>query len=133
MKVDFRGTVLGVRPIAEIPTKSGNIFRKLEFVLEIENVQNPQYSDYYQIEVHGDAIEHLGSKFKKGDEVNVSCYLSGRKYEKNNKVYYFTTFKAVDIEVVGQTPTGRTPVTKTAPVAPVAPDFGDAGNDDLPF
>ena len=133
MKVDFRGTVLGVRPIAEIPTKSGNIFRKLEFVLEIENVQNPQYSDYYQIEVHGDAIEQLGSKFKKGDEVNVSCYLSGRKYEKNNKVYYFTTFKAFDIEVVGQTPTVRTPVIKNAPVAPVANDVGDVGDDDLPF
>ena len=71
-------------------------FKKREFV--VEYAENPQYPELIKFELIQDKCSLLDS-FSKGNEVDVSFNLKGRKWSKDGKDMYFTTLQAWRLEL----------------------------------
>ena len=65
-----------------------------EFVLDI--TVNEKYQEYLKIQCSQDRCEML-DYYKVGDTVNVFLKLTGRKYEKDGKVFFFNTIQCTNI------------------------------------
>lgn len=71
-------------------------FCKREFVLHVPNEKNDKYDDYVKFEVVQDNCDKLDD-VKVGDDVCVKFVVSGRKYEKDGTIKFFTSLKALNI------------------------------------
>ena len=117
-------------------------FRKLEFVLE---VQDGQYPQHIKFQLTQDKVA-LVEPFKMGDEVKITFDLRGRGFNKNGQMLYFTNLEAWKIEAGGAANYGggggqqqaaprpaaqnQNPTLRAQPsAAPIASD----DDNDLPF
>lgn len=150
------GTILQIGTVQDIPTKSGNQFRKRELVLDASSYdqytgeKRENYPSFNFLQKHVDDLNN----FKIGDRVIVSFFLSGRRWEKDGEVKYFNDVVGFKIEpftanqgsqssqipAPSQSPTqaqatsqnvsngGQQGITDTPPFPPNA-----EGDDDMPF
>ena len=73
-------------------------FRRREFVIEIVNQRNPQYSDLIQFQLSNDNCERIDS-LQIGEEVQVTFDIRGRKWTSpEGRVSYFNTLSAWRVE-----------------------------------
>ena len=69
-------------------------FRRRDFVIEIVNPRNPQYSDVIQFQLSNDNCERIDG-FQIGDEIQVTFDIRGRKWTSpEGRVAYFNTLSA---------------------------------------
>lgn len=69
-------------------------FRRRDFVIEIVNQRNPQYSDVIQFQLSNDNCERIDA-LQIGDEVQVTFDIRGRKWTSpEGRVSYFNTLSA---------------------------------------
>ena len=83
--------------------KTNNSYTNQEMILYIPDVEKDQYSDYFTIEWNQNGIEKLKeAKIQKGDEVKITTYLQGRKWQKEAEDPFrtFTSFKGFSIDKV---------------------------------
>ena len=71
-------------------------FKKREFV--VEYAENPQYPELIKFELIQDKCSLLDG-YSKGNEIDVSFNLKGRKWSKDGKDMYFTTLQAWRLEL----------------------------------
>lgn len=137
MQYEMKGTVHQVMDTQQITDK----FKKREFVLFVENTNNPLYSDYIKFEAVQDKCDDLDS-LKQGMHVDVKFFISGRKVEKEGKdTMYFTSLKIADFAIQqGEKSSNNNvgaEVTNDVPQEPpqMSEDKFDNGGeeDDLPF
>lgn len=101
-------------------------FKKREFVIEVENERNPDWNDFIKFQLTQDRCG-LIDDFSLNSEVKVNFNIRGRKFEKDNKVNYFSNLEAWKVEKSRtEAPVEHVPM----PDAPPAPDDKD---DSLPF
>lgn len=73
-------------------------FRRRDFVIEIVNPRNPQYSDVIQFQLSNDNCERIDG-FQIGDEIQVTFDIRGRKWTSpEGRVAYFNTLSAWRVE-----------------------------------
>lgn len=103
-------------------------FQKREFVIEVENEKNPQWSDFVKIQLIQDRCDLL-ENIALNEQIKVYFNLRGRKWENQGKVSYFTNLEGWRIEKTVQTAPGNIPVPqyKVEDIPPM-PEA-----DDLPF
>ena len=104
-------------------------FKKREFVVEYS--ENPQYPELIKFELIQDKCSLLDS-YSKGNEIDVSFNLKGRKWSKDGKDMYFTTLQAWRLEAAksGQ----DAPATTNTDVPPEPEWLSDTKDEgDLPF
>ena len=122
MSFELSGTLYEIGETQKISDK----FSKREFIIEKkENTGNFEFVDHIKFQLTNDKCD-LIDKFNTGDELNISFNIRGRKWEKNDKVSYFTNLEAWKIEKAGE----------GMPPAPPAPDEEiplPEAPDDLPF
>lgn len=104
-------------------------FKKRDFVVLVENEQNPQYSDEIIIQFAQDKCAKLDG-ISVGDKVKVAVNLQGRSYNKrdNSGKGYMNTISAWKIEVIEKVAVddfGLIPAQADANTEPAG--------DDLPF
>ncbi len=97
-------------------------FRKREFVVQITRERSGmEFTDYAKFELVQDRCD-LIDPFNVNDEIKVSFDISGRKWEKDGRVTYFTNLRAWRIEPAG---------VKDEEAPPSAPPFSDGVMDGL--
>lgn len=84
-------------------------FKKRSFVVEyVENPQNTQYTESLMFELIQERC-NLVDDFSKGQEVEVSFNLKGRKWTtRENETRYFNSLQAWKIEELGSKPKTNT-------------------------
>lgn len=105
-------------------------FRKREFIIEKkEMVGSSEFVDLIKFQLTQDRCELIDGH-NQGDEIKVSFNIRGRKWEKDDRVAYFTNLEAWRIEKVQQQP----PDTDIPPPAAPPEEFmNDDPAGDLPF
>lgn len=114
-------------------------FKKREFILEVENPnQSFQRTDYLKFQLTQDRCSQI-DEYGLGDMIKVSFNLRGNRWEKDDKVAYFTNLEAWRIEKLQQNsgnpgtdaafPSAEKHGNKNQP----SESFQDSGEDDLPF
>ena len=101
VKIEIQGTVLQLGTPKE--SKGGYISQ--ETIIHVPDIEKMEYSDDFNIEWNQKGIENLRSKsIQDGDLVNVTAYLSGRKYKKETEDFLraFNPFKGFKIDKVEQ-------------------------------
>lgn len=103
-------------------------FRKREFVIEkTESASFGDITDYIKFQLTQDRCDQL-DRYNINEEIKISFNIRGRKWEKDNKVSYFSNLEAWRIEKVEN---GNAP---SAPIPGVDfPDFETSSDSDLPF
>jgi single-strand DNA-binding protein len=92
-KIDLTGFIEHVGEVQNISEK----FAKRDFVLRIDS---GKYTEFIRCEATNSACDLLNN-FKQDDEVKISVYLTGRKYNKpTGDVAYFTSVKLSAINKV---------------------------------
>ncbi|MDR1415047.1 MAG: DUF3127 domain-containing protein [Odoribacteraceae bacterium] len=105
-------------------------FQKREFVIELENERNSQWSDFIKIQLVQDRCDLLDN-IQLNEQIKVYFNLRGRKWENQGQVSYFTNLEGWRIERV-QPQTQQSagvppPEYRTEDIPPVSEP------DDLPF
>lgn len=101
-------------------------FQKREFVIEIESEGKFNYTDYVKFQLMQDKCD-LIENFNINDMIKVNFNIRGKKWEKDDKVSYFTNLNAWKIEIADGAGNEDLPI-------PDAPDVEMVDeNDDLPF
>lgn len=113
------GKVLLIGQTVDIPTKSGNQFRKRELVLDAstyDQFTGQKRENYPSLSFLQNRTEEL-NRFHEGDMVIVSFFISGRRWEKDGEVKYFNDIVGYRIEpfVPNQ---GSQPSQSAAPYQP---------------
>ena len=129
--MEITGRIIAVLPAQGGVSKTGNEWKKQEYVLETHD----QYPKKVCFQIFGaDRIEQAA--IQPGEELTVSFDIDSREYQGR----WFTNINAWKVEravqATDQTATGNaiTPDNVIPSSAPVAPDFGPANPvDDLPF
>lgn len=122
MSFELSGTLIEKFDTQKVSDK----FSKREFVIEKkEDTGNFEFVDQIKFQLTQDRCNLLDN-FNKGDEIKVSFNIRGRKWEKGEKVSYFTNLEAWKIENQG----GAMPETPPPPSEEHAPPEEP---DDLPF
>lgn len=104
-------------------------FRKREFIVEKkENVGSSEFVDLVKFQLTQDRCDLIDS-YNQGDEIKVSFNIRGRKWEKDDRVAYFTNLEAWKIDKV-QT---QQPGDDVPPPEPPPEEFMNDGSGDLPF
>ena len=101
IKIELRGTVYKVGSPTE--SKGGYISQKM--ILHVPDIEKLEYSDDFDIEWNQKGIENLRTKnIQDGDLVDITGYLSGRKYQKATEDFEraFNPFKGFKIDKVVQ-------------------------------
>ena len=93
MNYEAKGIISEIFPTQVISDK----FSKREFVLE---VKDGEYTELIKFQLTQDRCD-LIDNFTEGQEVTVHFNLKGKKWEKDNKISYFTNLEAWRIESVG--------------------------------
>jgi hypothetical protein len=123
MSLEIVGKLVKVLPEVGGQSKSGNAWRKQEFVIETLD----QYPKKICLNVWGDRIDILNS-FGEGDEIKVSFDVESREYQER----WYTDIKAWRIERNSGTPNTQNNATQAED--PFPDDFMASGQDpDLPF
>ena len=92
-KIELSGIIEHVGEVQNITEK----FSKRDLVLRIES---GKYSEFIRCEATNSACDLLNN-FKQDDEVKISVYLTGRKYNKpTGEIAYFTSVKLSAINKV---------------------------------
>lgn len=92
-KIDLTGFIEHVGDVQNISEK----FSKRDLVLRIDS---GKYTEFIRCEATNHACELLNG-YKQDDEVTISVYLTGRKYNKpTGEVAYFTSVKLSAIQKV---------------------------------
>ncbi len=100
-------------------------FKKREFVIEVESDGNYNYTDYIKFQLTQDKCD-LIDNYNINNMIKINFNIRGNKWEKDDKVNYFTNLNAWKIESVDAG-------VEDLPV-PDAPDVELADEeDDLPF
>lgn len=149
------GTVLEIGRTVQVPTKSGKEFYKRELVLDASTFdtftgeKRENYPSFNFLQRH---VEDLSS-LKVGERVEVSFFISGRRYEKDGEIKYFNDVVGFKVEPYTngsnsnqsaapyQPPTqpqtnvnsGAYDGQQTQQAAPPQQPLKDANGDDLPF
>ncbi len=124
MSLEIVGKLVKVLPEVSGQSKSGNNWRKQEFVVETLD----QYPKKVCFNVWGDRIEML-SAIGIGDELKVSFDVESREYQER----WYTDVKAWRIEKNSNSGNGE-PSQDTPAEDPFPDDFMASGQDpDLPF
>lgn len=124
MSFELTGTLIEKFDTQRVSEK----FTKREFVIEKkENTGSYEFVDQIKFQLTQDKCELIDS-FNTGEEVKVSFNIKGRKWEKGDKVSYFTNLEAWKIEKnVGSNPAQDTPPP------PPEEDYMSSSDEDLPF
>lgn len=131
--MEITGKIIAVLPEQGGVSKTGNEWKKQEYVLETQE----QYPKKVCFQLFG-ADRIAQAAIQPGETLTVSFDIDSREYQGR----WFTNINAWKVERVvipenGLTPEGVTPANfapAAAPLAPPAPDFGPANPiDDLPF
>ncbi|MBB3204264.1 MULTISPECIES: DUF3127 domain-containing protein [Pirellulaceae] len=113
-----------VHLIEETKTYGQKGFRKRMVVLEQDK---GSFTNYVPVEFTRDACDSV-DEMKKGDEVEVTYRLNGRRWQKdaNSEVKFFVNVEAMSFEVVGGSPSSSGSANDA---------FAEAGGeeDDAPF
>lgn len=92
MEVEITGTI---HDIGAIYSK-GN-FRKREVIIaEDHGGSRGQWTEYIKVQFEQADVFRINS-FHVGDNVTISCFIKGNKYEKDGETQYFTYFKATAV------------------------------------
>lgn len=127
--MEITGKIIAVLPEQGGISKTGNEWKKQEYVLETHD----QYPKKVCFQIFG-ADRIAQAAIQPGEELTVSFDIDSREYQGR----WFTNISAWKVErAVAAPPQGMTPenfAPASAPTAPAAPDFGPANPvDDLPF
>lgn len=126
--MEITGKIIAVLPEQGGISKTGNEWKKQEYVLETHD----QYPKKVCFQIFG-ADRIAQAAIQPGEELTVSFDIDSREYQGR----WFTNISAWKVERAGTPPQGMTPdnfAPASAPTAPAAPDFGPANPvDDLPF
>lgn len=125
MSYELTGTLYDKMDTQEISEK----FRKREFVMEVKDmVGSNEFVNLIKFQLTQDRCE-LIDNYNTGDQLKVSFNLRGRKWEKGDKVSYFTNLEAWRIDkVVEGGEEHPPPPTHEDPIMPEGME-----PDDLPF
>lgn len=132
MPNQIRGKILQIGVIQNLTTKSGNDFRKREFVLDCTTYdtytgeQRPNYPSFSLMSKHVTDID----VYKQGDDVLVSFFISGRPWEKDGVTRYINDVVAYKIEPIGQQ---YSQPHQSAPKSQATQVFSQQPMDSLPF
>lgn len=98
MSYELKGKLKEIFATEEV----SDTFKKREFVVETsETVGDDTYTEEIKCQLVQDKCSALDN-LKKGDEVNVSFNIKGRRWEnKEGKVMYFTNIDAWKVESLG--------------------------------
>jgi len=124
------GKFLGATAVKAI---GANGYTVRNFYIEVEN-NNPQYPNTPEFQLTGNNVT-LVDKIEKGQEIEISFRIDGRKWEKDGRKGVITQLNAYRISVIRR----ENPVATSAPTAPPEPvaatngAFGSPSDDDLPF
>lgn len=129
--MEITGKIIAVLPEQGGISKTGNEWKKQEYVLETHD----QYPKKVCFQIFG-ADRIAQAAIQPGEELTVSFDIDSREYQGR----WFTNISAWKVERAGaapMAPEGMTPdnfAPASTPTAPAAPDFGPANPvDDLPF
>jgi len=102
----MRGTIHEIWPVDQKTDK----FRKQEFILEVaNNKQGGTYKEFIKFQCINDKTALMNSVEKK-DVVSLKFEVSGRKYEKDGNVSYFTNLTVIDLAVISSRSSGPTEI-----------------------
>ncbi len=116
-------------------------FKKREFVVLVkEERSGMEFTNYAKFELTQDRCD-LIEPFNINDEIKVSFDISGRRWEKDGRVSYFTNLRAWRIEPAGGAPSAPSSPEEDSMRDPFAdgatdgltPPPEDQAEDDLPF
>ena len=133
--MEITGKIIAVLPEQGGTSKSGNEWKKQEYVLEMND--QSQYPKKVCFQIFG-ADRIAQAAIQPGETLTVSIDIDSREYQGR----WFTNISAWKVErpmagAPASAPGGMTPdnfAPASAPTAPAAPDFGPANPiDDLPF
>ena len=113
--------------------KTNNSYKKQELILYIPDVEKAEYSDYFTIEWNQNGIEKVKeAKIQEGDEVKITTYLQGRKWQKTAEDPFraFTSFKGFSIEKVTDDSNASSEELTPFPILDKEPE---ETKNDLPF
>lgn len=99
MAFTITGKIQEIGTIENIPYKD-KVFQKRTLVLNASrynSITGEQYENYPKFEMSGSHVNELDT-FQVGQLVTVSFALSGRRYEKNGEVNYYTNIQAFKVE-----------------------------------
>lgn len=130
--MEVTGKIIAVLPEQGGVSKTGNEWKKQEYVLETQD----QYPKKVCFQIFG-ADRIAQAAIQPGEMLTVSFDIDSREYQGR----WYTNISAWKVDRVGDAAPGAaqgmTPdnfAPASAPVAPAAPDFGPANPvDDLPF
>jgi Domain of unknown function (DUF3127) len=92
MSLEITGKLIKKYDVQEVPTRSSNVFRKREFVVELtEEINGNNYTNYAKMQLVQAKCDIINS-FNEGDNVKVS------RYEKDGKTGYITNLDAWRVE-----------------------------------
>lgn len=129
--MEITGKIIAVLPEQGGISKTGNEWKKQEYVLETHD----QYPKKVCFQLFG-ADRIAQAAIQPGEELTVSFDIDSREYQGR----WFTNINAWKVERAGAAPSAPDMMTPenfapaSAPTASAAPDFGPANPiDDLPF
>jgi hypothetical protein len=112
------------------PIQRSEKFKVREFIVEeVRQAGSSTFTNVIKFQLNNDKCS-LIDNIEKGTEIKVHFNISGRSWEKEGKVSYFTNLEAWKIESVAAS-SGLT--TENLPEIPADFETPPLGNDDLPF
>lgn len=105
---DIKGIVYKIGETQDISAK----FKKRELVVHVPNGTNPKWDNYYLIEATQDKVGDLDG-IKVGENVTVSVFLNGNKWEKDGVERFFNSIRlgSISIDVSDKGPSNAGNIT----------------------
>jgi hypothetical protein len=124
---ETEGTIEKIYPLRVVSDK----FQLREFVLR---VPDGNYSQELLMQFVNADCDRL-DKFKEGDEVRVSCWVKGKRWQRSqqDEPKWFNSLQARTIEHLHQSNTDTSDKFNQVSSLPEPPPFNDIPDDDLPF
>lgn len=95
---EIKGKVIVKEDVVQI----SDLFKKREFVIEVENEKNPEWNDFIKFQLTQDRCDLL-EPILLNENIKVSFNIKGRKWERDGKDNYFSNLEAWRIEKVQAT------------------------------
>src|SRR5690554_2841413 len=91
--------LIGTLIVKEETVKVSDKFQKREFVIEVVNEKNAEWSDFVKFQSVQDRVSII-DPFNLGDKIKVSFNIKGNRWERDGRVNYFTNLDAWRLEKV---------------------------------
>lgn len=91
--------LIGTLIVKEETVKVSDKFQKREFVIEVVNEKNAEWSDFVKFQSVQDRVSII-DPFNLGDKIKVSFNIKGNRWERDGRVNYFTNLDAWRVEKV---------------------------------